>query len=476
MYIPTIGLEMHCEIKTKSKNFSSAKNEYNDIPNSNIQPLDMAFPGTLPVVNKDAVRKSIMMALCLNCEIPDELIFERKNYYYPDLPKGYQITQQNHKPIGTNGKLNVEVNSESTDILINNIHLEEDTASLDHYNDCSLIDYNRSGVPLLECVTEPCIHSADVAVAFLETMRNIYQYTDISEADTKMGQVRCDVNVSLSKEGSQELGTKVEVKNVNSFKAVHDVINYEIKRQTELMEAGKIHEIEQETRRWDDETKTTIPMRSKADAIDYKYFVEPNIPKIKIDPSWIEEIKMSIPTLPNERKTKYINEYNLSEYDAKIIIKDKELANFFEECITLGIESKTAANWTIVQILGEINKKNISIKDLFITPSRLKFIIDEMNKGTISSKQAKEIFNKVLEEEKEPKEFISKNSMQISDSSELEAIINKILESNETQIEAYKNGRTNLFDFFVGLVMKETRGKANPVITKELLKEKLDNI
>jgi len=472
-YIPTIGLEMHCEVKTNSKNFSSAANVYDDTPNTNIKPVDMAFPGSLPVVNKEAVRKSIIMALCLNCEIPDVLMFERKNYYYPDLPKGYQITQQNHKPIGIKGKLIVEVNEENVEITIDNIHLEEDTASLDHYFDCSLIDYNRAGVPLLECVTTPCIHSAEVAVAFLETMRNIYQYTDVSEADTKRGQVRCDVNVSLALEGSKELGTKVEVKNINSFGAVHDAIIYEIKRQTELLENGKGDEIEQETRRWDDESQTTISMRSKVDAIDYKYFVEPNIPKIKLDRIWIQEIEESIPMLPLQRKALYIKEYALSAYDANVIIKDKGLADFFEECINLEIEAKTAANWVTVQILGELNKDNLSINDLFITPVRLKYILHEMNKGTISSKQAKEVFYKVINEKMEPTNFISVENAQISDENTLTLLIDKIMESNFEQVNQYRAGKTNLFDFFVGQVMKETRGKANPVLTKELLNKKL---
>ncbi len=471
-YIATIGLEMHCEIKSKSKVFSSAANFYNETPNSNVVALDMALPGTLPVLNKEAVRKAIMIALALNCNIPDTLIFERKNYYYPDLPKGYQITQQNYKPIGTNGKLLIEVDNQEKEILINNIHLEEDTASLDHFDNYSLIDYNRAGVPLLECVSEPCMHKASEAVAFLETMRNIYRYTDISEADTKKGQIRCDVNISLS--DSDILGTKVEIKNINSFKAVKDAINYEINRQLELINSGNINLIEQETRRWDEESGTTIKMRSKEDAIDYKYFVEPNIPLIKISPSWIEEIKNKIPLLPLERKKKYLKEYNLSEYDANVIIKDKNIADYFDECLNIGIDPKTAANWLTVNILGYLNKNDLNINDLYLKPVMLKFIIDKINSNEISSKQAKEIFIKVIEEKLDPKNYITKESSQISDEEEILNIITNILDKTIEQIKEYKSGKDNLFQYFVGLVMKETKGKANPNLTKELLIKELE--
>lgn len=471
---PTIGLEMHCEIKTNSKNFSSAKNEYNDTPNNNIKPVDMAFPGSLPVVNKEAVRKSIIMALCLNCKVPEVLVFDRKNYYYPDLPKGYQITQ-NQSPIGVDGSLTIEVDGNEEEVLIHDIHLEEDTASLDHFFDHSLIDYNRAGVPLLECVTEPCIHSPEAAVAFLETMRNIYKYTDVSDADTKKGQIRCDVNVSLAPKDSKELGTKVEVKNINSFSAVYDAIKFEIKRQKELIETGKKDEINQETRRWDDETQSTISMRSKADAVDYKYFIDPNIPRIKLEDKWIEEIKSQIPELPLERKKRYISEYNLSEYDAGVITKEKDLADYFEECLVLDIDPKTAINWITVQVLGYLSKNAIEMDEFYLTPKMLKDIIDKQDKGDISSKQAKEVFFKALDEKKEPSVYLNKEGMtQLSDEDELTNIITTILDNNQKQVEEYKSGKDNLFDYFVGQVMKETRGKANPIITKEILKNMLD--
>ncbi len=473
-YKVVIGLEMHCEMKSNTKVFSSAKNSYSDIANINVNPVDMAFPGILPVLNKECVRKAIMAALILNCKVPEYMYFDRKNYYYPDLPKGYQITQL-HDPVGVNGSIKIDCNGVTKEIKIHDIHLEEDAASMEHFSDVSLINYNRAGVPLLELVTEPCIESPEEAVAFLEEMRRIYQYADISEADTKKGQIRCDVNVSIMDKDSNELGTKVEVKNVNSFGNVYETIKYEIERQSKLKDEGRYDEVVQETRRFDEETGTTIRMRTKADAIDYKYFVEPNIPKFKIDSNLVEEIKKCIPVLPNERKIKYINEYGLSEYDANIIIKNKEYADYFEECVSLGMDKKIVANYLIVQIIAYLNKEAISLNEFYLKPNLLNQIISELEKGNISSKQAKDIFNKALEEEKEPKNFISKDNAQISDSNELTIIIDNILKNNTSQVEAYKGGKTNLFDYFVGQVMKETRGKANPSLTKEILKDKLDN-
>ena len=472
-YKAVIGLEMHCELTSNTKVFSSAENSYNDTPNANVRPVDMAFPGTLPVVNIECIRKALLMSMVLNCTQPEYMYFDRKNYYYPDLPKGYQITQM-HAPVGVNGKITIDVGGKEKEVLIHDIHLEEDSASLDHYRDISLIDYNRAGVPLLELVTEPCFYSAEEAVAFLEYMRRIYQYCGVSEADTKKGQIRCDVNVSIMDKDATELGTKVEMKNINSFANVYDAINYEIKRQTELKYAGRYDEVEQETRRFDEETGTTIRMRSKVDAIDYKYFVEPNIPKYRITKEWLEEIKKDIPMLPRERKEYYINKLGLSEYDANIIIKEKDYADYFEECVNIGINPKTAANYLIVQIIAYLNKEGIALKDFYLAPKLLYQITSELDKGTISSKQAKEIFNKSIMDEKEPKTYITSDNAQISDTDALNSIIDNVLANNESQIEAYHNGKTNLFDYFVGQVMKETKGKANPTIVKDILRKKLD--
>ena len=468
-----IGLEMHCEMTSNSKVFSKARNSYNELANDNVVALDMGFPGTLPTLNKECVRKAILMSKVLNCEIPEYFYFDRKNYYYPDLPKGYQITQM-HNPIGVNGSVIIDCGDYEKEVFIHDIHLEEDSASLDHYSDATLIDYNRSGVPLLELVTEPCLNSADEAVAFLEEMRRIYQYCDVSEADTKKGQIRCDINVSIMDEDSNILGTKVEIKNVNSFANVKETINYEIKRQTELKELGRYNEVEQETRRFDEETGTTIRMRGKVDAIDYKYFVEPNLPKYKITSEYIKSIEKDIPLLPRDRKLKYINDYMLSNHDASLIIKDKEYANYFEECVNIGIEPKIAFNWLLFNIVSYLKRNDISLKGFYLKPQLLKQITDKIDDNTISSKQAKEIFNECLEKNIEPKILIS-NNIQLSDIVELEKLIANILLNNQKQIEDYKNGKTNLFDYFVGQVMKETKGKANPVITKEILKDKLNS-
>ena len=345
---------------------------------------------------------------------------------------------------------------------------------MDHLYDTSVIDYNRAGVPLLELVTDPCLHSAEEAVAFLEHMRSAYKYCDVSEADTKKGQIRCDVNVSIMEEDATEFGTRVEIKNINSFGNVFDAINYEIKRQIELKEAGRYDEVEQETRRFDEESGTTIRMRSKADAIDYKYFVEPNLPKYKISEEWIENIRKEIPRLRLERKEEYMNKYSLNEKDTNTLIKEKEISDYFEKCISLGMDAQEACNWVTGNIIAYMNKYELNINDLYLTPEMLKFITDNIKNGTISSKQAKEVFFKVLEENKEPSNFISKENAQISDEGELEKIIDEIIGYSENQVEQYRSGKDRLFDYFVGQVMKNTRGKANPIITKELLHKKLD--
>ncbi len=476
-YKVMVGLEMHCEIsETNTKVFSGAANLYTDKPNVNIRPVDMAFPGTLPVVNKEAVRKALMASMILNCRQPEYLYFERKNYYYPDLPKGFQITQETKPaPIGIYGKLKFECDGEAKEVRINNLHLEEDAASSDHMARTSKINYNRAGVPLLELVTEPDIRSADEAVAFLETMRSIYQYAGISEADSKKGQIRCDVNVSLMEEDKDETnpenwGTKIEIKNVNSFGGVRDAINYEIERQTALKESGEYEKMEQQTRRWDEESGTTIFMRSKVDAIDYKYFVEPNIPKIKLSSEWLEQIRKEIPRLANERKETYINEYGISNYDATILVKEKLVADFYEEAISLGADPKSASNWITTNLLGSLNKLELTITDITLTPEMLASLIKLVENKEISSKQAKEVFADCLTSGKTPKEVVKEKGMvQMSDTTEIVRIANEVLDENPDVIEQYKKGRTNVVDFLVGQIMKKTRGTANPTIARSTM-------
>lgn len=466
-----IGLEMHAEMKSTTKVFSPSSNVYNKMANVNINEIDLAFPGFMPSLNEECVKKAVEMALILKCDVAKYMIFDRKNYYYPDLPKGYQITQ-NTRPVGINGNLEVSLNGSKFNVEILDIHLEEDAAALDHLPTFSLIDYNRAGVPLLETVTAPCMHSADEAIAFLETMCRIYKYTGISEADTKKGQIRCDVNVNLMDDNGNYITPKVEIKNVNSLANVKLAILYEEKRQLESLKNNE--PLYQETRRFDETSGTTIHMRSKADAIDYKYFVEPNIPPYEITDEFVENIRKTIPVLADIRKDNYMNNLGLDEYNANILIKDINIANYFEKCVEVGIKPIIAANYINGIITSYINEKDININDFYLKPEYLKQINDAKESGILSSKGVKEVFYKSLEEEKEPKNFISKDDAQVSDENLIESIIDRILSSHEKEILEYKNGRTNIFDFFVGQVMKETRGKANPIITKDLLHKKLD--
>ena len=466
-----IGLEMHAEMKSTTKVFSPSSNVYNKMANVNINEIDLAFPGFMPSLNEECVKKAVEMALILKCDVAKYMIFDRKNYYYPDLPKGYQITQ-NTRPVGINGNLEVSLNGSKFNVEILDIHLEEDAAALDHLPTFSLIDYNRAGVPLLETVTAPCMHSADEAIAFLETMCRIYKYTGISEADTKKGQIRCDVNVNLMDDNGNYITPKVEIKNVNSLANVKLAILYEEKRQLESLKNNE--PLYQETRRFDESSGTTIHMRSKADAIDYKYFVEPNIPPYEITDDFIENIRKTIPVLADIRKDNYMNNLCLDEYNANILIKDINISNYFEKCVEVGIKPIIAANYINGIITSYINEKDININDFYLKPEYLKQINDAKESEILSSKGVKEVFYKSLEEKKEPKNFISKEDAQVSDENLIESIIDRILSSHEKEITEYKNGRTNIFDFFVGQVMKETRGKANPIITKDLLHKKLD--
>ena len=469
MYKVTIGLEIHCEVKTNSKNFSSGKNSYSEYPNENVDTVDIGLPGILPVANKEAFRKSLKMALALNCTTPEIVQFDRKNYYYPDLPKGYQITQETN-PVGRNGYVMINVNGEDKKIGIDNIHLEEDTASMEHFSDYSLLDYNRAGVPLLETVTTPSIHSADEAIAFLEALKGIFLYTGVSEARTDRGEMRVDVNLSLSKDDT--LGTRTEMKNINSFNNVRLAIESEIKRQTEVLENGGV--IEQETRRFDENTLETYRMRSKADAVDYKYYIEPNIPPIKITEDWIEEIKNEIPMLQFDRVNKYMNEYGLSRYDSEILVHDKAVSDYFEETVSLGAEPKDSSNWITSNILGYLNKENKKITDIPLTPSYLVELINIIKDGTISSKQGKKVFDEVLNTGKRPKDLVKDLGLtQITDDKTIRDIVVGLLDQYPNLIEDHRKGK-NTFDFFVGQVMKATRGQANPSITSSIIEEEME--
>ena len=470
-YIPVIGLEVHCELKSSSKNFSSSKNGDGEV-NSNLSVVDIGYPGILPVVNKEAVRKSIMVALALNCEIPEKLTFDRKNYYYPDLPKGYQITQFGN-PIGTKGYVMINVDGIEKKITIQDTHLEEDTANMDHLVSYSLIDYNRAGVPLLETVTDPCINSAKEAIAYLETLRNMFLYLDVSDARADLGQIRVDVNVSLMKEGDNKLGTRVEMKNINSFTTVKEAIEVEIKRQTEILDNGGV--IEQETRRYDEVNKTTVFMRGKVDAIDYKYYTEPNLPPVKLRKEFINSIKESMPVLEYDRKKKYIDEYGIGIVDASTLTKDKKLSDYFESIISNGSNPKDTANIIVGFLLGYLNKNFKTINDIDINSKDFSEVIKMMSEGKISNKQVKDIFTKALDENKNVLEVAKLEGTQISDKEEIRNIINEVLTSNPIIVNDYKNGK-NVTGFIMGLIMKKTCGKVNPGITNMVLREELEKL
>lgn len=470
-YIPVIGLEVHCELKSNSKNFSTAMNGEGEV-NTNLTVVDIGYPGILPVVNKEAVKSSLKVALALHCDIPEKLCFDRKNYYYPDLPKGYQITQFG-SPIGTKGYVMISVDGIDKKITIQDTHLEEDTANMEHLSTYSLIDYNRAGVPLLETVTDPCISSAKEAILYLEALRNIFLYLGVSDARADKGQIRVDVNVSLKKEDDDKLGTRVEMKNINSFTTVKEAIEVEIKRQTEILESGGI--IEQETRRYDEVNKCTHYMRGKVDAIDYKYYREPNIPEIKLSEEFVNSVKNSMPVFEYERKQKYMNDYGISNVDAGTLTKDKNLSDYFEEIISYGANPKETSNIIVGFLLGYLNKNNKEINDVNINTKDFCEIIKMMSAGKISNKQARDIFTKSLDENINPLEVAKSFGTQISDPDEIRKIINEVFCENTKVVEDYKSGK-NVNGFIMGLIMKKTGGKVNPGVTNMVLREELEKI
>ncbi len=473
MYKVVIGLEVHCEVKTKAKNFSSAPNEYTGTPNVNVSFIDLGLPGTLPYINKEACKKALKTALALNCLTPDEFVFERKNYFYADLPKGYQITQVK-KPMGIKGYLKFLVNNEEKTVDIHQLHLEEDTASLEHYSNYSLIDYNRAGIPLMEIVTEPCLYSADEAVAFLEALRSIFLYCEVSDARTDKGQMRCDVNISLKKDIDTQLGTKVELKNINSLTSVRAAIEYEIKRQTEMLESGQ--KIVQETRRIAEDLKT-YSMREKVDAVDYKYFREPNLPPVKITDDYIQKIKNEIPILQYERIRKYSDEYKLSMYDANVLAKEKEISDYYEELLTYFNNPKKAANWVSSIVLGHLNKLEISAKQFFLTPKMLAGVITYVEEGRISAINSKQILQEAIEKEMDPNTIIEQSNIkQITNEEEILLHIKNSIAENQEQVKQYYEGKDYVANYFVGQVMNKTNRQADPKLTIKLIKEELERM
>lgn len=472
MYKVVIGLEVHCELETKSKNFSGAPNTFSMIPNENVAAVDLGLPGILPVVNEEACRKAIKTAMALHCYQPDEIIFDRKNYFYPDLPKGYQITQVT-KPMGRDGYLDIRVGDTIKRVYIHQLHLEEDTASLDHMNNYSLIDYNRSGIPLMEIVTEPCMSSADEAVTFLEDLRDLFLFCEVSEARSNKGQMRCDVNISLMEEGSNVLGTKVEMKNINAFDQVRAAIEYEIKRQTEVLESGE--KVIQETRRIADDGKT-YPMRKKVDAIDYKYYIEPNLAPVKLTDEYLEEIRETVPVLKLDREEMYMEKYNLSLYDASVLAKNRKIADYFEEVLGYGSDVLLTVNFVTTAVLSSLKKLEISIDQFFITPKMLSGVIDLVYAKKISLDNAKKILYQAIEKKKDPLEIINESNIsQISDDSKLLEFIKEAIDENPDQVRQYvEEGKDYVVNYFIGKVMQKSNRQANPNRSLELIKIELE--
>src|SRR5699024_7829639 len=467
-----IGLEVHVELKTDSKIFSSSPNKFGNEPNENINPKDLGYPGTLPVLNKEAVNYGMKASMALNCDIADETVFDRKHYFYPDNPAAYQISQD-EQPIGEHGWIEIEVDGKKKKIGIERIHLEEDAGKLTHTADGSLVDYNRQGTPLIEIVSDPDIRTPDEAYAYLEKLKSIIQYTGVSDVRMEEGSLRCDANISLRPEGQEEFGTKVELKNLNSFAFVKSGLEYEEKRQAKILsEGGKM---EQETRRYDEKTKKTTLMRIKDSADDYRLFPDPDIVPLEIDAAWKEKIRAEIPELPDDRKQRYVEEMELSAYDAGVITASKEMADFFEAAVDHGGDAKLVANWLMGDLSAYLNKHHQELHDLAITPEGLSKMVKLIEDGTISSKIAKKVFTELLENGGDPEKIVKdKGLVQISDEGQLKEIIGKVLDNNEQSIEDYKNGKDKAIGFLVGQVMKETKGQANPQKVNQILKEEIE--
>ncbi|WP_099157687.1 Asp-tRNA(Asn)/Glu-tRNA(Gln) amidotransferase subunit GatB [Virgibacillus ndiopensis] len=468
-----IGLEVHVELKTDSKIFSPSPNAFGADPNSNVNPIDLGYPGVLPVLNEEAVNFAMKAAMALNCEIATDTKFDRKNYFYPDNPKAYQISQFD-KPIGENGWIEIEVNGKKKRIGITRLHLEEDAGKLTHGDDgYSLVDFNRQGTPLIEIVSEPDMRSPEEAYAYLEKLKNIIQYTGVSDCKMEEGSLRCDANISLRPRGQEEFGTKTELKNLNSFAYVQKGLEFEETRQEKVLLTGG--EILQETRRYDEKTKETILMRVKEGSDDYRYFPEPDLVPLYIDEAWKERIRSQIPELPDARKKRFIEELGLSEYDAQNLTNSKEMADFFEATTDNGAETKQASNWLMGEVSGYMNKHQKELHELALTPESLGKMIKLIEDGTISSKIAKKVFAELVEKGGDPEKIVKeKGLVQISDEGQLREIITKILDENEQSIIDYKNGKDRALGFLVGQTMKQTKGQANPPMVNKILKEEMD--
>jgi len=472
-YEAVIGLEVHAQLLTQSKMFCASGTTFGLPANTQTCPICLGMPGTLPVVNRRAVEMAIRTGLALNCTIRSTNRFARKHYFYPDLPKGYQISQY-EAPICEQGWMEVSVGSSSKRVRIRRAHLEEDAGKNIHETGTSgsRVDLNRAGTPLLEIVTEPDMRSADEVVSYLKLLRDVLMYLEVCDGNMEEGSLRCEPNLSLRPVGQQTFGTKVELKNINSFKFVKDALEYEIKRQTKVLnEGGKIN---QETRLWDVEKSVTATMRSKEEAHDYRYFPDPDLVPLSISEDWIEELRRTVPELPAVRQTRFVSEYGLPNYDAGVLTASRSLADYFEACVKLFHQPKTVSHWVMGELLHELNNSGTAVSESPVSPERLVSLLKLVDDGTVSLKVAREIFPELYASKKSPEQIVQEKGLtQVSDEGALEKIIDEVIAKNPTQVAQYRSGKEQVFGFFVGQVMKASGGKANPGKVNELLKRKL---
>lgn len=475
-YEAIIGLEVHVQLSTKSKLFCSCKTDFGAAPNSQVCPVCMGLPGVLPVMNQDALKLALIAATALHCNILPVSRFARKNYFYPDLPKAYQISQYD-EPLAKFGYLDIFVDGQNKRIGITRLHLEEDAGKLIHEEefvdpDKSFVDFNRCGVPLIEIVSEPEIRTPEEAYEYLSALKQILQYTKVSNCNMEEGSLRCDANVSIRPKGVAELGTKTEVKNMNSFKGVREALNYEIKRQIDVI--GEGGRIVQETRLYDAKTKRTDSMRGKEEAHDYRYFPEPDLPPMEIDSGWLTEIKENMPELPQVKRLRFKEEYSLSNDEISVLTQDKSLADFFEECAKLYFNPKIVSNWVKGEVLANLSAHNQQVENSKLTPAGLASLLKLIDEGKISVRLAKEVLTEIFATGKSPEKIVEEKGMvQISGEEELTGIIEEVLIANPQPVAEYKAGKTKALGFLVGQVMKATKGKANPAMVNQLLRKKL---
>lgn len=466
-----IGLEVHVELKTESKIFSSSPNHFGAEPNTNTSVIDLGYPGVLPVLNKNVVDFAMRAALALNMEIEQETKFDRKNYFYPDNPKAYQISQFD-KPIGKNGWIEIEVDGYKKRIGITRLHMEEDAGKLTHADGYSLVDFNRQGTPLVEIVSEPDIRTPNEAYAYLEKLKSIIQYTGVSDVRMEEGSLRCDANISLRPYGQEKFGTKTELKNLNSFNFVRKGLEHEEVRQAEVLRAGG--EIEQETRRFDEKTGKTLLMRVKEGADDYRYFPEPDLVRLSIDDEWLERVKASIPELPDARKARYESELGLTAYDAAVLVINKDISDFFDATVAAGADAKLAANWLMGDVSAYLNAEGKELKDTALTPENLAGMVKLISDGTISSKIAKKVFTELVANGGDAAKIVKeKGLVQISDPAVILGFVTEVLDNDTKSVEDFKAGKDRAIKAMLGQIMKASKGQANPQLTNQILLEEL---